>query len=142
MSKQSKRHMAGSGETLPVGVIGEIITSASSATGTFATGVTVQNVGVLTLTPGTWIVSANVKFVTPNSFNFHALSISPGSGTIDDASSIQPQAAQTGAYDSTANLIRIVRVTANTPLYAVTRTWIPTGTASYTSMVFLALRIA
>jgi len=142
MAKQAKRQLAGSGEALPVGVIGEIITSASSTTGTFATGVTVQNVGVLTLTPGTWIVSANVKFVTPNSFTVHTLSISPGSGTIDDTSSIQPQAAQADAYDSAANLMRIVRVTANTPLYAVTRTWIPTGTASYTSMVFVALRIA
>jgi hypothetical protein len=129
------------GSVLPVGYIGEIITSASSATGTFANGIVTQNVGTLTLTPGTWLVSANVSFITPNTFNFNSLSISLTSATFDFTSSIQPQAAVAGAYDSLGNLMRIVRVTANTPIYAVTRTWVPTGTSTYQNMLFSAVRI-
>jgi hypothetical protein len=129
------------GSVLPVGYIGEIITSASSATGTFANGVVTQNVGTLTLTPGTWLVSAGIEFGVTNSYNSNAISISATSATMDGTSTTQPQAGVAGAYTSFGSIFKIIRVNTNTTVYAVTRTWIPTGTNAYANMAFSAIRI-
>jgi hypothetical protein len=141
MSKQAKRQLAGSGEALPAGAIGEIITSASSATGAFANGVVTQNVGTLTLTPGIWLVSVGIKFIVNSSFNFNVISISTVSSALDEASAVQPQAATAGAYDSYGSLVKVIRVTSSTPIYAVTKTWIPTGTSTYGNMTLQAVRL-
>jgi hypothetical protein len=140
--KQSKRQLAGSGEVLPVGVIGEIIVSASSATGTIPTGVTLgQNVGILTLTPGTWLVTAGIEFSGGTTANFNVLSISAASASIDFTSATQPQPAVAGGYQSTGNVTKILRVPANTPIYSVIRTWYTSGTSAYANMSLIAVRL-
>jgi hypothetical protein len=132
---------AETGAVLPAGYIGEIITSASSATGSFANGVVTQNVGNLTLTPGTWLVSASIQFIVSGTFTFNALSISTSSGSFDSSSGTQPQPATAGSFNSFGSLTKVLRVTSNTPVYAVTSTWIPTGTSTYAGMAFNAIRI-
>jgi hypothetical protein len=55
MAKQAKRQLAGSGEALPVGVIGEVVTSAVvEIGGTSSVGATY---GTLPLTRGVWLVT-------------------------------------------------------------------------------------
>jgi len=54
MSKQAKRQLAGSGETLPAGAVGEVISITGNYSGGTTTGATA---GSLTLTPGIWVVS-------------------------------------------------------------------------------------
>ena len=55
MAKQAKRQLAGSGEALPAGAVGEVITSAPvQISGTSSTGGTY---GTLALTKGVWLIT-------------------------------------------------------------------------------------
>ena len=129
------------GAVLPAGYIGEIITSASATSGSFLTGVTTKNVATITLQPGTWLLSANLRFEPISTFNNNILSIS-SSTSHDEQNAIQPQAALAGSYNSVANLTRVVRITSpNTIYYLNTSTWLPSGTGNYSQLVFTATRI-
>ena len=129
------------GAVLPAGYIGEIITSASATSGSFLTGVTTKNVATITLQPGTWLLSANLRFEPITTFTNNILSIS-SSTSHDEQNAIQPQAALSGAYNSVANLTRVVRITSlNTIYYLNTSTWLPSGTGNYSQLVFTATRI-
>jgi hypothetical protein len=130
------------GSVLPAGYIGEIITSTSASSGTIPTNVTLgQNVGTLTLTPGTWLVSAALEFSGATTANINMLGISTVSATLQGSAVSQPQPAVATAYGSFAYVTRILRVTTNTPIYAVIRTWYPSGTSTYGGMEFQAVRI-
>ena len=62
MAKQAKRQLAGSGETLPAGAVGEVLVNtstsqlqqASPAAGTYYGP---SGIPVLTLTPGVWVIT-------------------------------------------------------------------------------------
>ncbi len=58
MAKQAKRQLAGSGEALPVGVIGEVVTYANTNTLTVNTtsGTTTITAAQGSLSPGVWMI--------------------------------------------------------------------------------------
>jgi hypothetical protein len=133
---------AATGAVVAPGYIGEIITSASATTGTIPAGVTLgQNVATLTLTPGTWLVSAGIEFGGGTTANLNMLSISTISGSIYLQGTSQTQPAVGGSFGSFAYLTRIIRVTTNTPVYSVIRTWYPSGTSAYSNQEMQAIRV-
>lgn len=60
MAKQSKRQLAGSGEALPAGAVGEIISSSlSTGTAAYSGGNTgIFTMATIVLTPGQWLILA------------------------------------------------------------------------------------
>lgn len=121
----------------------QVITSAASASGSFSNGVNTINVGTLVLNRGLYNVFSGLNFSpSPNSFNYHTLSISNTSATLDLGRSTQPQAAATGSFASYGSVATYFSIyTDNTTLYSVCSTWVPTGTAAYAGLSFFAVKI-
>jgi hypothetical protein len=103
MAKQAKRQLAGSGETLPAGAVGEIISaSLSTGTATISGGATgVFTMANIVLTPGQWLILAEESAY--NSTRGSAGSISAGGSDIFDGTSAIAEGAQSAVWYGTAS---------------------------------------
>jgi hypothetical protein len=124
MAKQAKRQMAGSGEALPVGAVGEVISFTSRVT-TGSTGSWVANASALaTLTPGVWSIKARATFSGQGAANCVIAGVSTntnadGTGVI--ASSQQVYSANASAANSFILALAelgVVSISSNTLYYA------------------------
>jgi hypothetical protein len=129
MAKQAKRQLAGSGEALPVGVIGEVIIASFSgiAAGSMPNSGTVVNLATLSLSPGTWLlfgkVTLNITATTAATDPYIAAGINITSAS-ETGASVQLAQFSTGqATYRSCGCTTIVTVSAvpTTPVYLTAR---------------------
>jgi hypothetical protein len=69
MAKQAKRQLAGSGEALPAGAVGEVVKTSATAQTISSAGNVVTNHASITIGPGTWILSGHFLGVPSGNTN-------------------------------------------------------------------------
>lgn len=156
MSKQSKRQLAGSGEALPAGVAGEVVTYANTNTLTVNTtsGTTTITAAQGSLSPGVWMIipylhgkessiwSGSSRIgcqVTTNAAGTWGI----GTDTVPGACGVTITTASAGLGMDISGAPLIVNVAATTPYYARLTAYdsLTSGTLTFKAG-FTAIRLA
>lgn len=158
MSKQAKRQLAGSGEAIPSGAVGEVVIASFSgiAAGSMPAAGVVVNIATLSLNPGTWMlfgkVTLNITATTTAVDPYIAVGINIVSAT-ETGATVQVGQFSTGqaTYRSYGcSTIITVSTAPTTPVYLTARhgasnlngaTFSGSG-AAVASSFFYAMRIA
>ena len=127
----AKRQLAGSGEALPAGAVGETVISAIDTNwGAITSGAITYSVNSITLTPGIWVITAFVRFApgsaTPTAGRPIVMGVSDNGGNsfiLDNLSAgvvTIPQSTWAAGYDISLSSGPVVRsITTTTTIKAV-----------------------
>lgn len=142
----SARNIIGdtSGSVVPVGMLGERLSSSPASTVSFGANAASTQVASITLTPGTWAVSGMVRMNISGTVVAYFAGISNSASSIDSASFLSGASATVTGATYVSTPIRYVTINQNTPYYligTINFSSAPTGGYGVDSLI-QAVRIA